>query len=79
VFASDDADCVAGKVIPAPEAAGVALPTPIVEANAGVLFCVMIVPVSLGSESVKLEFVFGAAMVSVPEPLTFPSMATLLI
>jgi hypothetical protein len=33
----------------------------------------MIVPVLVGSESVKFEFVLGAAMVSVPEPLAFPS------
>jgi hypothetical protein len=38
-----------------------------------VVALVSIVPVSLGSESVKFEFVLGALMVSVPEPLTFPS------
>jgi len=37
VFASDDADWVAGKVMPAPLADAVAAPTPIVVVNDGVV------------------------------------------
>jgi len=71
VFASDDADWVAGKDIPEPDADAVAPPTPMVVANDGVCKSA-IVPVEDGKVTVVVPATLGADNVTAPlvSPLT---------
>ena len=71
MFASDDADWVAGKLIPAPLADAVVPPTPIVVANDGVCKSA-IVPVEDGKVTVVVPATLGADSVTAPlvSPLT---------
>ena len=73
MFASDDALCVAGKVIPEPDADAVAPPTPIVVAKDGVVN-VAIVPDVDGKVTVTVPATAGDD--SVTEPDVSPEITT---
>jgi hypothetical protein len=76
VFASVDADIAAGKVMPLPDADGVAPPTPIVVAKDGVVN-VAITPDVEGKVTVTVPATAGAD--SVTAPLVSPFTTTLAI
>jgi hypothetical protein len=68
-----EADWVAGKDIPEPDADAVAAPTPIVVVNDGVVN-VASVPVVVGKVSVGVPATAGAVIVT--EPLVSPEITT---
>ena len=78
MFALDDADWVAGKDIPAPDADAVAPPTPIVVPNDGVVN-VASVPVVVGKVSVGVPATAGADIVTAPDVSPFITTEAILI